>query len=375
VDLGFVNGKRKQKSVYGAIRKEVADRLRTAHVAFANGTLVTDERMTVRDWLDHWVSNVLANRVANGTLAESTHSSYEETVRLHLKPALGRHRLPKLTADHIDAFIAAQRSGYKPNSLRIMRTILRKALNDAQKAGHVTRNVALLSEPVNVSRRPQAWLGVDEARRLLAELEGDRLEALYIVLISLGLRRGEALGLRWEDVDIERGTVVIRRSLKRLRNRQAADGTYLEGRRTRLECGSPKTQDSWRTQNLPGPAATALKRHRSRQAAEKLAAPSWADDGLVFATPLGTPIDPTNLGKRFAVICEAAGLGHRNLHQLRHSAATLMLAQGVPLHEVSDVLGHSSVSITKDIYGHLVADRRKAAADAVGQALWGVTGA
>jgi integrase len=138
-----------------------------------------------------------------------------------------------------------------------------------------------------------------------------------------------------------------------------------------LECGSPKTDDSWRTQNLPGPAVVAIKAHRRRQNAERLAAPSWDDEGLVFATPLGTPIDPSNLGKRFATICQAAGLGHRNPNQLRHSAATIMLAQGVPLHEVSEVLGHSSVAITKDVYGHLVADRRRAAADAVSQALWG----
>ncbi len=127
-----------------------------------------------------------------------------------------------------------------------MRTTLRKALNDAQKAGHVTRNVAELSEPVNVSRRPHAWLGVEEARRLLTEVEGDRLEALYIVLLGLGLRRGEDLGLRWEDVDFDRETVTIRRSLKRLRNRPSADGAYPEGHRTRLVCGSPKTHDSWR---------------------------------------------------------------------------------------------------------------------------------
>jgi integrase len=371
VDLGYVDGKRKQKSLYARTRKEVAERLRTAQQAFTDGSLMADERMTVGRWLEHWVKNVLANRVANGNLTQSTFYCYSTTVRLHLEPGLGRYRLGKLTPAHVDAFISSKRERYSPNSLRIMRSTLRKALRDAQKSGNVHRNAAELSEPVNVTCRVKAWLDAEQARQLLVAMVGDRLEALYIVMLSLGLRRGEALGLRWEDIDLDRATVLIRRSLKRVPNVPSSDGTYPDGRKTRLVFGAPKTEDSWRTQNLPAPCVSALRSHKSRQAAERLAASYWGDEGLVFTTPIGTPIDPDNLAKRFVALCKRAGLGHRNLHQLRHSAATIMLAQGVELHEVKDVLGHSSLAITKDVYGHLVAARRRAAADAVGEALWG----
>jgi len=371
LDLGFVNGKRRAKSVYGRTRNEVANKLRIAESQLSSGTLVVDERLTVATWLEHWVKNVLSTRVANGTLAESTYNSYSDTVRLHLKPGLGPHRLSKLEVAHVDAFVTSKRSGYSANSQRIMRSTLRKALRDAQRAGCVPRNVADLSEPVKVSRRAKEWLDLVQARKLIASLKKDRLEALWILLLSLGLRRGEALGLRWEDIDMKGGTIIIRRSLKRMRNELLPDGSTLDGRKTRLVFGAPKTEESWRTQNLPQPSIAALRRHKKRQAKERLAASSWGDESLVFTTPLGTPIDPDNLAKRFATLCEAAGLGHRNLHQLRHSAATIMLAQGVPLHEVSEVLGHSSVTVTKDVYGHLTVDRRRAAAQAVGDALWG----
>jgi len=121
------------------------------------------------------------------------------------------------------------------------------------------------------------------------------------------------------------------------------------------------------------PCVVILKRHQALQAAEKLAASSWDNKDLVFTTPLGTAIDPANLPKWFSDHCRAAGLGHRNLHQLRHSAATIMLAQDVPLHEVKDLLGHSQISVTKDVYGHVDPGRTRAAADAVGNALWGAS--
>ena len=263
---------------------------------------------------------------------------------------MGRHRLSKLESTDVDAFMASKLADYSANSQRIMRSTLRKAIHDAQRARCVPTNVVDLSEPVKVSRRAKAWLDIPQARKLLASLKGDRLEALWILLLSLGLRRGEGLGLKWEDIDLKGGTIIIRRSLKRVRRELLPDGSASEGPKTRLVFGSTETEKSWRTQNLPKPAIAALRRHKKSQAKERLAASSWGDEGLVFTTPLGTPIDPDNLAKRFVTLCEAAGLGHRNLHQLRHSAVTIMLAQGVPLHEVSEVVGHTSLTVTKDIY-------------------------
>lgn len=373
LDLGYVDGKRRYKALYGRTRKEVAEMLHHARQSQAEGTLVTDERMTVGRWLEHWVDVVLANRVANGTLTEVTRNHYSDVVRLHLKPVLGQHRLSKLTPAHIDSLIASRRERYSPNSLRIMRTTLRKSLRDARKSGFFVPTAAIdLSEPVSVPRRAKAWLDQEAARQLLDSLEGDRLEALYVTTLSLGLRRGEALGLRWDDIDFAKRSVRVHRSLKRVTNQPLRDGTYPDGQRTRLVLGEPKTEGSSRTQPLPDRVVDVLRRHEVRQKEERLAAgAAWNQTGFVFTTPIGTAIDPDNVSHYFSVACKKAGLGHRNLHQLRHSAASILLAQGVPLHEVSRFLGHSTISVTMDVYGHLAEEGLRGAARAMDDALWG----
>jgi integrase len=197
----------------------------------------------------------------------------------------------------------------------------------------------------------------------------DRLHALYVVALNLGLRRGEALGLFWDDVDLDKAQITIRRSLNRVRNQPLADDTFPDGKKTRLDFGNPKTDSSRATLRLPQAAVDALRRHRIEQAGERLASPVWIHDSLIFTTPAGTPVDPDNFWKQFSTIRRAAGLGHRNPHQLRHSASTILLGEGIPLHEVSDILRHSSISVTKDVYGHLVPERMQAAADTMDRAL------
>jgi integrase len=373
LDLGFVNGKRKAKSLYARTRKEAAVKLRVAETQLASGALVLDERLTVAQWLEHWVKNVLSTRVANGALADRTLDSYNDTVRLHLTPGRGRHRLSKLEPAHIDAFIASKRADHSANSLRIMRSTMRKALQDAQRLGLVPRNVVALSEPVKVSRKVKKWIRLDEARELLDSLLGDRLGALYVLILSLGLRRGEALALAWTDVDLDKRRVHIHRQLKRVRNQPTADGHYPGGRKTRLIIAEqPKTDESTATLPLTDRLVELLRRQKIRQKHERLAAGErWSDSGLVFTTPIGTALDPDNLGKSFSDACKRAGLGHRNLHQLRHSAASILIAQGLPLVEVSRFLRHTTYGITADIYTHLDEETRRSAANAMGEALWG----
>jgi integrase len=185
-----------------------------------------------------------------------------------------------------------------------------------------------------------------------------------VLMLSLGLRRGEALGLAWDDVDLDAGALRVRRALKRERDVKTG--------RSRLVLGDVKTAGSRRSLNVPTPMVDMLRGHRRRQAEERLAVGAeWQDSGLVFTTPIGTPIDPANFRHAFAALCKRAGLGHWHPHELRHSAASIMLAQGVPLEVVSGVLGHSSIRMTKDVYGHIMAPQREAAAEAMGRALWG----
>lgn len=159
-------------------------------------------------------------------------------------------------------------------------------------------------------------------------------------------------------MDLDGGTIAVRRELKR------------EG--GRLVTADTKTARSRRSVNLPEPMVATLRRHRAGQAAERLAlGDAWVDSAYVFTTTIGTPIDPRNLYRKFQKVCRDAGLGDWHPHELRHSAASLMLAQGVQLQVVSEVLGHSSIRVTADVYGHILAPDRKAAADAIGDVVWG----
>ena len=177
-------------------------------------------------------------------------------------------------------------------------------------------------------------------------------------MLGLGLRRGEALGLAWSDVSLDRGVLVIRHALKR------EGGT--------LVLGEVKTAKSRRSLNIPRPVVDSLKAHRARQTQERLAVgEAWTDSGLVFTTQVGTPLDPRNIYRDFVGVCERSGLGRWHPHELRHSAASIMLAQGVPIEVVSDILGHSSIRMTADVYGHILEPQRAAAADAMAEALWG----
>ncbi|HET8669823.1 MAG TPA: site-specific integrase, partial [Candidatus Saccharimonadales bacterium] len=196
------------------------------------------------------------------------------------------------------------------------------------------------------------------ARAFLQAIQGNRLEALFTVALSFGLRRGEALGLRWADVDLEARTLRISQQLQRI------DG--------HLQLSEPKTKTSRRVLDLPDILITKLREHRTRQLEEKLRAGShWIETGLVFTTSVGTPIDPRNVKRRLDAILEDAEMPHFRVHDIRHFAASLMLAQGVPLKVVSDILGHSQISTTADLYTHVLPSLRKEAINLMDSILTG----
>jgi integrase len=199
---------------------------------------------------------------------------------------------------------------------------------------------------------------VDEARTFLEHLQGHRLETLFTLMLMTGLRRGEALGLQWNDLDARKGVLTVRRQLQR-------EGDGLVTRDT-------KTQRSRRVINLPSQMLAILKSHRQQQeTARKELGTAWIDSGFIFTTAIGGPLDPRNQLREFKKVCAEAGLGDWHLHELRHSAASLMLAQGVKLQVVSEVLGHSSIRMTADVYGHILDPDREGAAAAMADILWG----
>jgi integrase len=250
-----------------------------------------------------------------------------------------------------------------------MRAVLRRALAQAEREGLIVRNVAALSQPPRLRQSDGRSLSVDQARDLLKAAKGDRLEAAYLLLLSYGLRRGELLGLSWADLNRSAGTLAVRRSVKRRKSARQSDGTYSGGATDRIEVSDLKTRRSRRVLYLTPQIMRALNAHASRQRKERLASPIWTDHGLIFTSNVGTPVDPDNFAKEFSRICKAAGLGHWHPHEARHSAASVMLALGVPLEVVSEVLGHSSIYITKDVYGHLAEGAKRGAAERMAAAL------
>ncbi|HEY6595107.1 MAG TPA: tyrosine-type recombinase/integrase [Asanoa sp.] len=322
VSLGYgSDGKRLRKKVSGQTREEVARKLRKLREQLDAGLPAPDDRLTVGEYLDRWLSVNLPGQVAPSTLDD-----YGDTVRLHLRRTLGRKKLTKLTVSDCDLLWKTKREqGYSTNSVRIMRTVLRKALGQAEKEGLVLRNVAGLSAAPRVAAKEGRTLSPTQARTLLAAVRGERKEALITIMLAFGLRRGEALGLHWNRLNWTVGTLLVSHSVKRIKERDPAQRS---GRRTRLVVSELKTRRSRRNLYLTPQVVELLRRHQAQQADERLAAgEGWQDHGLIFPSEVGTPLDPDNFSHRLSTVCKRAGLGHWHPHELRHSGASLMLAQ------------------------------------------------
>jgi integrase len=325
------------------------------------GLPVPDDQLTVAAFLDRWLTASLP-----GQVSEKTFDSFADTVPLHIKPSMGRKILRKLTVSDVDQLLAWTRNaGYSANTVRIIRAVLRRALRQAEREGLVSRNAAALSAAPRVRSDEGRALSVDQARALLDQVRGTRDEPLLTVMLAFGVRRGEALGLYWSALDWDAATLKVTHAVKRVRDRTATSE-----RRTHLVIGEVKTARSRRTLFLTPELVDLLRRHRARLAEERMAiGAAWREHDLIFPSAVGTPLDPDNVSHWFSRICRRAGLGHWHLHELRHSGASLMLAQGTDLYVASEVLGHSSVAITKDVYGHLVEGQKRAAATRMSEAL------
>lgn len=354
VSLGYDgNGKQRRKVVSARTKAEVLQKLRRIHRQVDDGLPPSNDQMTVGQLLNRWHRDVLSHQVAPSAAA-----NYKTIADHHVIPALGRHRVATLTSMDVDRLIAQKTdAGYAPSTVRRIRSVLVQALDQAVRWAIVPRNVAAMTRSPKAERREGRTLTPEEARKLLHAAEEHRLGALFTVMLSLGLRRGEALGLAWSDLDLAARTLSVRRALKREQGQ--------------LIVGEVKTPRSRRSLNLPDPLVPVLRRQMAAQANDRRAAgPRWAENGLVFTTRLGGPIDPRNVYRDFRKFAESIGLGRWHPHELCHSAASLMLMQSVPLEVVSNVLGHSTIRITADVYGHILEPQRQSAAEAMAGALW-----
>jgi integrase len=328
----------------------------------SQGIPIAIERQTVSQFLERWLEDSVRPSVR-----QLTYQQYEQHVRLYLSPALGMTAITKLAPQQVQAFVNANlRAGLSPRTVQLSIVILRRALDQAVKWGLAVRNVAKLIDAPKVPRHEIKPLSADDARKLMEAANGRRWETIYTVALALGLREGEALGLKWSDIDLEGRTLNVKRTLARI-------GGKRYGAKGKLVLSEPKTARSRRSVALPDFVVKALKVHRSQQAAARLGAGSaWKDSGLVFATGKGTPIEPSSLVADFKALLVKANLPRETrFHDLRHSAASLWLAKGVPLKVIQELLGHSSITLTADTYSHVLDDLKRDAADRMDVALGG----
>lgn len=355
VSLGMVNGKRKRKVVYGKTRQEVVKKVRKIQSDLDRGLPVQSSSMSVAAFLKQWLETV------KPTLRPRTFKSYTGIVERHLAPGIGRHRLEKLTQRHVNQLLSAKlEEGLSARSVHNIRNVLRAALNQAMRWDLVGRNVAALADPPKAETYEPYALSAKQATRFLDAVKDDRLEALYALVLSTGLRQGEVLGLRWDDVDLDKRAITVRKQL------QVIDGAQV--------LTDPKSARSKRTIPLLTSVVELLRQHKKNQLEERLlAGGKWQTRwNLVFTTPIGTPIDHSNLRKHFKGIVDRIGLRKEiekagrepiRFHDLRHSAASFLAARGVHPSTAQAILGHANVNTTLSVYTHVNATTMREAVD------------
>lgn len=328
-----VNGKRCY--VYGKTRKDVAVRLTKAVAERDEGLWFDSEDLNLDEYMDRWLESL------RGTVSPQTVRRHEELSRIHVKPELGSTKLSKLNPLQVQSLYRTKiEEGLSPTTVAKIHSTLSKSLKQAVGWRLVAYNVCLAVTPPRPEQHEIEPLNTRQIKALLKTAEGTDLCALWVLLVTTGLRIGEALGLRWDDLDLDARTLQVNRTL------------------SHGEVGAPKTKGSRRRVRLSKMAVSALKLH-----------PRHSD--WVFCTSRGTPLNSSNLRNRaWKELLKEAGLpASTRIHDTRHSAATLLLGRGVPVKVVSEMLGHADVRITLSTYAHVLPDMQDGAADAVDDAL------
>lgn len=351
LDLGWHEGKRQVKDVWGKTKRETQEKLADARRRHAAGLRVDRDQQTVEQFLTRWL------KWKDAHVRPRTAAGYHTYLEKHAFVALGKIRLLALSVDDVQGMLDGRRDAMATRSLQHLRDILRGALNDAVRWGELERNVAAHARPPEQKHEPVEAITKKQAKALLSAMKGHQMERLFRLALTLGLRRSEIAGLRWEAIDLEEKVLSVRGGLQR-------------APKMGLQTEEPKSVQSRRDIRLPRFAVEALREQRTTQREAKLRlGDKWQDTGYVFADGFGRPYDPDRLTHEFKAVAIAAGLPKLTFHGLRHAAATMMLAEGIPLKVVQEVLGHASYHITANIYGHVAPELQQAAADAMDVAM------
>ena len=338
----------KRKHIYGRTRQEVAEKLFKAVSDRVGGVVFDGDNETLGAYLQRWIDEVV-----RGTVKQSTLENYAYIARLHIIPELGRVRLKTLKSRDVRRHYREKLdAGLSPRTVQIIHTVLRKALQQAVRDDVLPRNVCDAVTAPRQTKKEIQPLTPAQAKRLFENVREDRLRALYVLAITAGLREGELLGLRWEDVNLERGLLQVRQQLTR-----TSDG---------LSFTAPKRGKA-RVVRLTDMAIAALGAHWVAQNEERTRAGFlWQETGLVFTSTVGTPIDVGNLTYRsFRPLLKRTDLPRIRFHDLRHTCATLLLSKGTHPKIVQEMLGHANISMTMDTYSHVLPDMQEKAVSAM----------
>jgi len=343
----FIPDSGKRKYVYGKTQAEALDKLHIAQQEDKQGILATGPNQKLGEYLVQWLEIV-----HKPTIRISTYTQYRSMINAHLVPGLGRFLLQKLTPQKIQAFYTQkQKDGLSPGSIALMHAILHSALDNAVRWNLVPRNVASFVSLPRIEPHEEIVLSPVEAQKLIETAKGGRIEALMVLAITTGMRRGEILALRWSDVDFTNKTLYVRHTMNRL-----AGYGFVEN--------EPKTKSGRRKIILADVTIEALTKHRAAQEQTKFGAgDTWKDQDLVFCNSVGGFWLPDNLLDVFHATLKKAELPDMRFHDLRHSAATILLTMGVHPKVVQELLGHSTIAITMDKYSHLLPSMQKDAMD------------
>jgi integrase len=329
----------RQKQFYASSEKEAWGKLHEALREAEQGTILLERDQRLSQYLDHWLE-----QIERPTLKVSSYKRYRSILDHHLIPALGHLYMRKLRVEHLDRFYAKkQADGLAPQTIHLIHSVLHQALETAVRRHYLSRNVCDDAVLPRIPRRDIHPLSTEQASRLLQVARGHRLETLIALALTTGMRRGELLALTWDDIDLVAGRVSIRRTV----NRYGAGAGYV--------VSEPKTAKGRRSIVLPPFVRDLLQHHRiAQQELKAQAGTRWQEHGLVFASNMGTFFHPNRLLKEFHQLLSEAGLPPMRFHDLRHSAATILLSMGVHPKVVQEILGHSDISMTLDTYSHVL---------------------
>lgn len=400
------DGRPDRRHVERKTEKEVIDAVRELERLRNQGSVSkVGQKWTVETWLAHWLTNI-----AEPSVRWSTFIYYEGAVRRYLVPGLGAHKLTKLEAEHVEVLYRRLRSeGHKSSTIQQVHRTLRAATNEALRRGHILRNPVMLVKPPTTEEIEIEPFTLEQAQKILTTARRRRNGVRFAIALSLGLRRGEALGLQWRDLNTEAGTLTVRRALQRQTWRHGCADPHACGDRShrlnpcpdgctwhKRKCPPPcppdctkharacpqrkggglvvtevKTRAGRRVLNVPATLLDWLRDHDDEQDEERQAAGDvWEEGGWMFAQPNGRALDPRADHDEWKALLQASNVRDARLHDARHTAATMLLVLGVPARAVMDVMGWSTASMAHR-YQHVPDELRKRIAQQLGGLLWG----